>query len=170
MLGFAAWSGAGKTTLLKEVVSLLTERGLRVAMVKHAHHNFDIDTPGKDSYELRRAGASQVLVASARREALMIEKPEAGEPDLDQLLARLDQDRVDLVLVEGFKNVPFPKIEIFRDAVGKPAIYPGYEAVIAVATDGALPVPTDLPLLDINDPESVTTFICNFARTGDQVE
>jgi len=166
VVGFAAYSGAGKTTLLKKVVSLLTERGLRVAMIKHAHHNFDIDTPGKDSYELRRAGASQVLVASTRREALIIEKPEAGEPDLDQLLARLDQNVVDLIMVEGFKNVPFPKIEIFRHAVGKPAIYPDDDAVIAVATDGELPVPCDLPVLNLNDPGAITAFICKFAGTA----
>ena len=165
MVGFAAYSGAGKTTLLTKVVALLTGRGLRVAMIKHAHHRFDIDQPGKDSYELRRAGASQILVASARREALIIEKPEAGEPDLDQLITRLDQDAVDLILVEGFKNVPFAKIEVFREAVGKPAIYPGDETVIAVATDGELPVATDLPILDVNNPESVTAFLCDFTGT-----
>ncbi len=165
MVGFAAYSGAGKTTLLTRVVALLTGRGLRVGMIKHAHHSFDIDQPGKDSYELRRAGASQILVASARREALIIEKPEACEPDLGRLIARLDQDSLDLILVEGFKNVPFPKIEVFRATVGKPAIYPGDDTVIAIATDGELPIHSDLPVLDINNPESVAAFVHDYIRT-----
>lgn len=164
MVGFAAYSGAGKTTLLKKLLPLLTARGIRVGMIKHAHHSFDIDRPGKDSYELRQAGACQMLVASARREALMIEKAEAGEPDLERLIARLDQDALDLVLVEGFKNVPFPKIEVFRATVGKPAIYPGDDTVVAIATDGELPIHSDLPVLDINNPESVAAFVCDYIR------
>jgi molybdopterin-guanine dinucleotide biosynthesis protein MobB len=162
VLGFAAYSGAGKTTLLIKLLPLLTARGIRVGMIKHAHHSFDIDRPGKDSYELRQAGASQMLVASARREALMIEKAEASEPDLEQLIARLDQATLDLILVEGFKHVPFPKIEVFRAAVGKPAIYPGDASVIAIATDGALPAGSDLPVLDINNPETVAAFVCDY--------
>jgi molybdopterin-guanine dinucleotide biosynthesis protein MobB len=162
VLGFAAYSGAGKTTLLIKLLPLLTARGIRVGMIKHAHHSFDIDRPGKDSYELRQAGASQMLVASARREALMIEKAEASEPDLEQLIARLDQAALDLILVEGFKHVPFPKIEVFRAAVGKPAIYPGDASVIAIATDGALPAGSDLPVLDINNPETVAAFVCDY--------
>ena len=164
VVGFAAYSGAGKTTLLKKLLPLLTARGIRVGMIKHAHHSFDIDRPGKDSYELRQAGACQMLVASARREALMIEKAEAGEPDLERLIARLDQDALDLVLVEGFKNVPFPKIEVFRATVGKPAIYPGDDTVVAIATDGELPIHSDLPVLDINNPESVAAFVCDYIR------
>ena len=164
MVGFAAYSGAGKTTLLKKLLPLLTARGIRVSMIKHAHHSFDIDRPGKDSYELRQAGARQMLVASARREALMIEKAEAGEPDLERLIARLDQDALDLVLVEGFKNVPFPKIEVFRATVGKPAIYPGDDTVVAIATDKELPIHSDLPVLDINNPESVAAFVCDYIR------
>jgi len=164
VVGFAAYSGAGKTTLLKKLLPLLTARGIRVGMIKHAHHSFDIDRPGKDSYELRQAGACQMLVASARREALMIEKAEAGEPDLERLIARLDQDALDLVLVEGFKNVPFPKIEVFRATVGKPAIYPSDDTVVAIATDGELPIHSDLPVLDINNPESVAAFVCDYIR------
>ena len=164
VVGFAAYSGAGKTTLLTKLLPLLTARGIRVGMIKHAHHSFDIDRPGKDSYELRQAGACQMLVASARREALMIEKAEAGEPDLERLIARLDQDALDLVLVEGFKNVPFPKIEVFRATVGKPAIYPSDDTVVAIATDGELPIHSDLPVLDINNPESVAAFVCDYIR------
>lgn len=166
VIGFAAYSGAGKTTLLIRLLPLLTARGLRVGMIKHAHHSFDIDQPGKDSYELRQAGACQMLVASARREALMIEKAEAGEPDLEKLIARLDQDALDLILVEGFKNVPFPKIEVFRPSVGRPAIYPGDDSVIAIATDGELPTATGLPVLDINDPEAIAAFVCRHATAG----
>ena len=164
VVGFAAYSGAGKTTLLTKLLPLLTARGIRVGMIKHAHHSFDIDRPGKDSYELRQAGARQMLVASARREALIIDKAETSEPDLEQLIARLDQDILDLILVEGFKNVPFPKIEVFRATVGKPAIYPDDDSVIAIATDGVLPIHSDLPVLDINSPESVAVFVCDYIR------
>lgn len=159
VVGFAAYSGAGKTTLLKQLLPLLTGRGVRVGMIKHAHHSFDIDTPGKDSYELRKAGAAQMLVASARREALVIEKTEPTEPRLDTLIGQLHQDDIDLILVEGFKQESFPKIELFRSSVGKPALYPQDNSVIAVATDAALPVPTDLPVLDINDPDAIAAFI-----------
>ncbi len=159
VVGFAAYSGTGKTTLLKQVLPLLTERGLRIGIIKHAHHSFDIDIAGKDSYELRKAGATQTLVASAGREALMIEKPRPSEPDLDTLIGRLNQDEIDLILVEGFKQVAFPKIELFRPSVGKPALYPEDADVIAVATDTALSIPTDLPVLDINDPEAIAAFV-----------
>jgi molybdopterin-guanine dinucleotide biosynthesis protein B len=166
VLGFAAYSGAGKTTLLTKLLPLLTARGIRVGMIKHAHHNFDIDIPGKDSYELRQAGARQVLVASARREALMIEKAVAVEPDLEALISRLDQAGLDLILVEGFNNLPFPKIEVFRAEVGKPAIYPNDDNVIAIATDGELPYLTDRPVLDINNPESIAAFVYDYIRAG----
>ena len=159
VVGFVAYSGTGKTTLLKQLLPLLTERGLRIGMIKHAHHGFDIDTAGKDSYELRKAGAVQTLVASAEREALMIEKPRPSEPDLDTLIGRLKQDQIDLILVEGFKQAAFPKIELFRPLLGKPALYPQDADVIAVATDAALPVPTELPVLDINDPQAIAAFV-----------
>lgn len=166
VLGFAAYSGAGKTTLLTKLLPLLTARGIRVGMIKHAHHSFDIDRPGKDSYELRQAGARQMLVASARREALIIDKTETGEPDLEQLITRLDQEVLDLILVEGFKNVPFPKIEVFRVTVGKPAIYPDDDSVIAITTDGELPIHSNLPVLDINNPEAVAAFVCDYIRAN----
>jgi molybdopterin-guanine dinucleotide biosynthesis protein MobB len=159
VVGFAAYSGAGKTTLLKQLLPLLVERGVRIGMIKHAHHKFEIDIPGKDSYELRKAGASQVLVASARREALMTEKIAESEPDLDTLIGQLNQDAIDLILVEGFKQVAFPKIELFRPVMGKPALYPEDADIIAVATYAELPVATHLPVLDINNPAAIAAFI-----------
>ncbi len=163
VIGFAAYSGAGKTTLLKNILPLLSGRGLRIAMIKHAHHAFDIDHPGKDSYELRKAGASQMLVASGQREALITEKSEFREPDLNLLIGKLDQDCVDMILVEGFKNAPFPKIEIFRASVGKPVLYPDDNNIIAVVTNGELPVSTHLPILDIDNCEEITEFIYTFS-------
>jgi len=160
VIGFAAWSGTGKTTLLRKIIPLLRERGIRVGMIKHAHHGFDIDIPGKDSYELRKAGADQMLVASARREALVVERVSDTDPDLNRLLTRLDQDTLDLLLVEGFKHETFPKIELYRAARGKPPMYPGDHTIIAVAADSVLPESTELPVLDINDPGQVAGFIC----------
>ncbi len=159
VLGFAAYSGTGKTTLLKQLLPLLRERGLRVGMIKHAHHDFDIDTPGKDSYELRKAGASEMLIASGRRWALMVETDKAGDPQLQEMLNRLDQDNLDLVLVEGFKHEAFSKIELHRPSVGKPLIFPDDPNIIAVATDGELSEQTSLPLLDINNIQAVAEFV-----------
>ncbi len=166
LVGFAAYSGAGKTTLLIKLLPLLTARGIRVGMIKHAHHSFDIDKPGKDSYRLRRAGASQMLVASTRCEALITDKDEAREPDLDQLLSRLDHNALDLILVEGFKKVSFPKIEVFRGALAKPALFPEDSSVIAVATDAPLTIPTSLPVLNLNDPGAIADFVCGYIETG----
>ncbi|MGD2056900.1 MAG: molybdopterin-guanine dinucleotide biosynthesis protein B [Gammaproteobacteria bacterium] len=160
VIGFAAWSGTGKTTLLRYLIPLLRARGIRVGMIKHAHHAFDIDIPGKDSFELRKAGASQMLVASARRLALVVEQPVASEPQLDRLLLQLDQDTLDLILVEGFKKTSFPKLELYRAAPGKPPIYPQDPDIVAVVTDSALPVPTRLPVLDINNPGEIVEYIC----------
>jgi molybdopterin-guanine dinucleotide biosynthesis protein MobB len=160
VIGFAACSGTGKTTLLRDLIPLLCARGIRVGMIKHAHHAFDIDIPGKDSYELRKAGASQMLVASAHRHALVVEQPVANEPQLDRLLLQLDQDVLDLILVEGFKQTPFPRLELYRAALGKPPIYPQDPGIVAVVTDSALPVATRLPVLDINNPGEIAEFIC----------
>lgn len=159
ILGFAAPSGTGKTTLLVKLLPALGAHGLRVGVIKHAHHDFDIDQPGKDSYELRKAGTAQMLVASARRWALMVERKEQAEPGLDELLVHLDQDRLDLILVEGFKHAAFPKIELYRPVTGNPPRYPDDPSVIAIATDAALPVPTHLPVLDLNDPAWIADFI-----------
>jgi molybdopterin-guanine dinucleotide biosynthesis protein MobB len=159
LLGFAAYSGVGKTTLLRAVLPILLDAGIRTALVKHAHHDFDIDQPGKDSYELRKAGASSVLVSSARRRALMTDHAVPADPLLNDELACLPQDDIDLILVEGFRHEAFAKIELYRPQAGHPPIYPGDEHVIAVATDGELPETTDLPRLDINKPAQVAELI-----------
>ncbi len=158
LLGFCAWSGTGKTTLLKRLVPLLRQQGLALAVVKHAHHSFDIDQPGKDSYELRAAGAEQVLVASRNRVALVREVPEeAAEPGLQEVLHCLDPAGLDLVLVEGYKHAPLPKIELHRGDPGKPLLYPDDRHIIAVATDK--PLATALRQLDIDRPEQVAAFV-----------
>lgn len=159
VLGFAAFSGTGKTTLLTRVIPLLRQQGLRVGMVKHAHHDFDIDQPGKDSWELRKAGAEQMLIASGQRWALMVEEPRDGDPDLVQTLNRLETDRLDLVLVEGFKREAFPKVELHRPSTGRPLIYPDDASVIAFASDAPPPADLTLPYLDLNDPPAIAAFI-----------
>ncbi len=156
VIGLAGWSGSGKTTLLSRLVPELIGRGLRVSTVKHAHHAFDIDQPGKDSYVHRMAGATEVLVASAHRWALMHELRDAPEPDFETLLAKLAP--VDLVLVEGFKHHPHPKIEVFRRANGKQLLAPGDPHIVAVASDGPVPE-TALPVLDLDDVAAVAGFI-----------
>lgn len=161
MIGFAAFSGTGKTTLLEQLIPILKRRGLRLAVIKHAHHDFDIDTPGKDSFRLRQAGAQQTLVASHKRSALITEfEGGAAEPPLPLLLRQLNMDSLDLVLVEGFRHEPIPKIELHRPALGKPLLFPEDMNVLAVATDGPLAVATELPLLDLNDAVMVAEFIC----------
>jgi molybdopterin-guanine dinucleotide biosynthesis protein MobB len=158
VLGFAAWSGTGKTTLLVKLLPMLKWYGIRVAMVKHAHHDFDIDRPGKDSYELRRAGADQVLIASSRRRALITETPAGDDPDLWELVASFNLDSIDLVLVEGFRHVAFPKIELHRPSNKKDLLFPFDESIIAVASDQ--PVETGaLPLLDLNSTMAILEFI-----------
>lgn len=156
ILGIAGWSGSGKTTLLAEVIPLLTAQGLRVSTIKHAHHDFDIDRPGKDSYRHREAGATEVLVSSAKRFALMHEHRGDAEPTLQELLAKLTP--VDLVLVEGFKREAHPKIEVWRRSVGKPMLSTEDRNVIAVASDGPIPG-LSVPLLDASQPQQVAAFI-----------
>jgi len=158
VLGFAAYSGTGKTTLLVRLLPLLKAKGLRVAMIKHAHHDFDIDKPGKDSYELRKAGAEQMLIASDKRWALMVELDEPAEPELEDLIANLNVGECDLVLVEGFRHLQFDKIELHRPSLNKDLIYPDDRSVIALASDEAVDAKT-LPLLDINKPEQIADFI-----------
>lgn len=162
VLGIAAWSGTGKTTLLTRLLPLLRAQGLRVGMLKHAHHEFDIDHPGKDSYELRKAGAEQMLIASNKRWALMVEAPVQGDVALWDMLSRLDRSKLDLILVEGFKHERFPKIELHRAALGKPLLFPDDDAIIALASD--MPVDTALPLLDINNPETIAAFVVNYCN------
>ncbi len=147
-IGFAGWSGAGKTTLIVRLIPELSRRGLSVSTIKHAHHGFDVDRPGKDSYEHRAAGAHEVLVASANRLALMRELRGAPEPSLAELLRLLEP--VDLVLIEGFKRDPFPKIEVYRAATGKPPLHPEDQNIVALVSDCAAP-PAHLPHASIND-------------------
>lgn len=162
MLGFAAWSGTGKTTLLKELLPLLGARGLRVGVVKHAHHAFDLDYPGKDSYELRKSGAAQMLVASRTRWALLVEQQREREPRLDEVLLELDQAALDLIVVEGFKDEPFPKIELHRPSLRRPLLFRDDDAIIAVATDAPLDDTGNLPQLDLNRPGDIAAFIFDF--------
>ncbi|SCA75214.1 Molybdopterin-guanine dinucleotide biosynthesis protein MobB [Citrobacter europaeus] len=163
LLAIAAWSGTGKTTLLKKLIPELRARGIRPGLIKHTHHNMDVDTPGKDSFELRKAGAAQTLVASQQRWALMVETPEEPELDLAYLVSRMDASTLDMVLVEGFKHEPVAKIVLFRDGCGhSPEELAIDEYVIAVASD--VPLALDVPLLDINDIQQLTDFITQWVR------
>jgi molybdopterin-guanine dinucleotide biosynthesis protein B len=146
IIGIAGWSGAGKTTLLTKLIPLLVGRGLTVSTIKHAHHNFDVDQPGKDSHTHRLAGATEVLVASARRYALVHELRGAAEPALPDLLEKLAP--VDLVLVEGYKRERHPKLEVHRAEVGKPFLYPDDPAIVAVASDVVVQAPVPSVALD----------------------
>jgi molybdopterin-guanine dinucleotide biosynthesis adapter protein len=157
IIGLAGWSGAGKTTLITRLIPVLTVRGISVSTVKHAHHNFDIDTPGKDSYEHRRAGATEVLVTSANRWALMRELRGEPEPDLGELLTRLTT--VDVVLVEGFKRTTPIKIEVHRPSLGKPLLYPDDPAVVAVASDVPVRLPSSISGLMLQDVEAIADFV-----------
>ncbi|MFZ6762057.1 molybdopterin-guanine dinucleotide biosynthesis protein B [Pseudoroseomonas sp. WGS1072] len=159
LIGLAGWSGAGKTTLLTRLIPHLTGQGLRVSTLKHAHHEFDLDQPGKDSHSHRQAGAHQVLVASARRWALLTELRGAPEPPLAALLARLDP--VDLVLIEGFKRERHPKIEVFRAANGKPWLHPEDPAIRAVAADA--PPPGSLPHAALDDIAGAAALVLRYA-------
>ncbi len=160
ILGFAAYSGTGKTTLLEALLPKLTATGLRIGMLKHAHHDFDVDKPGKDSHRLRQAGASQMLIASRNRYALMTETPEA-EAEFEYLLTRFDSEKLDVILVEGCKNIAFPKIELHREAVGKPWLYPYDENIIAIASD-SLKLDSDLPQMNINDLDAIANFVLQY--------
>lgn len=165
LLGFAAWSGTGKTTLLEQLLPRLAARGLRVAVIKHAHHDFDIDIPGKDSYRMRKAGAQQVMVASRRRWALITEHQDSrAEPRLAELLPQLDHAHLDLILVEGFKHEPIAKIELHRPTLGKPLLYASDPKVVAIATDAPLNPAPALPILDLNTPDEVADFVFDYLR------
>jgi molybdopterin-guanine dinucleotide biosynthesis adapter protein len=156
IFGLAGWSGSGKTTLMTALIPELRARGVTVSTVKHAHHAFDIDQPGKDSWRHRQAGACEVMVASERRWALMHELRETPEPTLERLIAQMSP--VDLILVEGFKRYPHPKIEVRRAALGKPPLYPDDPFVVAVASDETLPS-LRVPCLPLSDPAAVAHFI-----------
>src|SRR5262249_5333680 len=156
IIGLAGWSGSGKTTLLVKVIPRLVARGLSVSTLKHAHHAFDIDQPGKDSHSHRLAGATEVLIGSANRWALGHELRRAAEPALGDLLARLSQ--VDLVLVEGYKRERHPKLEVYRAAVGKPLLHPDDPAIVAVASDEPLPA-ASVPVVDLDDVDAIADLL-----------
>ena len=161
IVGIVGWSGSGKTSLVVSLLPALRKLGLTVSTVKHAHHNFDIDQPGKDTYEHRRAGAAEVMVVSDHRWALMHELREDSEPGLDALVARMTP--VDLVLIEGFKSHPHPKIEVYRPSVGKPMLQGDDPQIVAVATDATLSGIT-VPVLGLNDPDAIADFIVGHCR------
>ena len=165
-IGLAGWSGSGKTTLITKVIPVLIARGLKVATVKHAHHEFDIDRPGKDSWLHREAGASEVAVVSSRRWALIHELRGEPEPPLAEILAKLGP--ADLVIVEGFKHGAHPKLEIYRAAIGKPLIYPEDNCIVAIAADTALPN-AQLPVLNLDDIEGIANVLQAEARPPEQI-
>ncbi|SMY32024.1 Molybdopterin molybdenumtransferase [Photobacterium malacitanum] len=165
LLGFAAFSGTGKTTLIEAMLPKLVERGLRVAVIKHAHHDFDIDQQGKDSYRLRKAGAHQMLISSRYRRALITETPLA-EASLPSLIRQLDQTQLDIILVEGFKKLDFPKIELRRQVINKPWLYKDDNTIIAIASDTK--ADTTLPQISIDDIEQLTDFVVQFSRQSHQ--
>ena len=156
-LGFAAFSGTGKTSLLKKLIPILKQKNIRIAVIKHAHHDFEIDLPGKDSYELRHAGADQVLISSARRFVKITEVTQ--EMPLQQCLAHVSATESDLVLVEGYKMAKISKIELHRPCLGFPLLYPLDKHIIAVASDQELNSQDDIPVLDLNNVEEISEFI-----------
>jgi molybdopterin-guanine dinucleotide biosynthesis protein B len=156
VVGFAGYSGVGKTTLLEKLIPEMCMRGLRVSVIKHAHHGFDIDTPGKDSWRHREAGASEVLVSGGQRWALLHESRGEPEPSLQEHLRRLSA--CDWVIIEGFKREPVPKIELWRRELNRPHLYKDDSNIVAVASDEALP-DCPLPVLPLNQPELIVDFI-----------
>ena len=160
VFGIAGYSGSGKTTLLEKLIPQLTARGLKVSVIKHAHHGFDIDRPGKDSYRHREAGASEVLLSCNDRWALMHERRDEGEISLDELISRLAP--CDLVLIEGFKQEPVPKLEVYRPENGKPPLFPERNDIVALATDDE--ITTTLPKLPLNDVSAIADFVMNYLQ------
>jgi molybdopterin-guanine dinucleotide biosynthesis protein B len=160
IFGFAGWSGSGKTTLIEKLIPRFAGAGLRVSLIKHAHHTFDVDQPGKDSYRHRHAGASEVLVTSSRRWVLMHELRGAHEPSFEEQIGRLSP--CDLVLVEGFKHAPIPKLEVWRAEPGEALLHPNDPHIVAVASDAK--VETRLPLLDLNDDAAVARFVLAYLK------
>jgi molybdopterin-guanine dinucleotide biosynthesis protein B len=159
IFGFAGWSGSGKTTLIEKLIPCFVERGLRVSLIKHAHHTFDVDQPGKDSYRHRHAGASEVLVTSSRRWVLMHELRGAQEQSFEEQVKRLSP--CDLVLVEGFKFAPIPKLEVWRAETGEALLHPNDPHIVALATDAS--VLTKLPVFDLNGHAAIASFIMGYA-------
>lgn len=163
VIGLAGWSGAGKTTLLTRLIPHFSAQGLRVSTIKHAHHDFDVDIPGKDSWVHRQSGASEVLVSSRRRWALIHELRDGSEPGLPELLAKMS--RVDLVIIEGFKFEPHCKIEVYREANGKPTLYPGDPQIVGIASDAQ--IDTALPVVHLDDIAAIARLMLKFAIAVD---
>src|SRR5512134_88413 len=155
VFGFAGWSGSGKTTLIEQLIPRFVMHGLTVSLIKHAHHNFDIDRPGKDSYRHREAGCKEVMIASGHRWVIMHELRGALEPSLEQQIARMAP--CDLLLIEGYKYYPMPKLEIFREANGKPPLHPDDPHIVAIATDRAFG--SRLPQFGLNDYDAIAEFV-----------
>lgn len=155
VFGFAGYSNSGKTTLIEQLIPRFVERGLRVSLIKHAHHGFDLDRPGKDSYRHREAGASEVFLVSSKRWVLMHELRDEAEPTLEYQMSLMAP--CDLVLVEGFKYTAIPKIEVHRPENGKALLYPENTNIVAIATD--VPLSAPLPVLDLNDTAAIAAFI-----------
>jgi molybdopterin-guanine dinucleotide biosynthesis protein B len=170
VIGLAGWSGSGKTTLVTAVIPVLVKRGLKIATVKHAHHDFDTDQPGKDSWLHRQAGACEVAIVSSRRWAIVHELGQGPgqepEPPLTEVLAKLSA--VDLVIVEGFKRHPHPKLEVHRAVVGKPLLHPDDDCIVAIATDAPLPQ-AQVPVLMLDDIESIATMLQAEALPREQI-
>jgi molybdopterin-guanine dinucleotide biosynthesis adapter protein len=164
IIGLAGWSGSGKTTLLARAIPRLVARGLRVSTVKHAHHGFDLDQPGKDSHSHRAAGATEVLVGSAKRWALVHELRGAREPRLPELLRKLTP--VDLVIVEGYKRQPHPKLEVYRAGLGKPLLHPDDPHIVAIAADAPAP-DARVPVVDIDDIDAIVEMLLTHAALLD---
>ena len=162
LIGSAAYSGTGKTTLIKLIVKLLEELDLKVSVIKHAHHDFDVDKIGKDSYEIRKSGAENMLISSANRWALMHENTNNSELSLNDLINVLDPLDSDIILVEGFKAEKFPKIELYREEIGKGLLHTSDESIIAIATDSKLEINKDIKILDINNPQEIVDFIIKY--------
>ncbi|WP_017220078.1 molybdopterin-guanine dinucleotide biosynthesis protein B [Moritella dasanensis] len=168
LLGFSAFSGTGKTTLITQLLPKLTEHGLRIGMVKHSHHDIEMDNPNKDSYKLRKAGACQMVLASPHRTIMFAEQAEAEEPKLITQLNWLNTDELDLVLVEGFRHEAFTKIELHRPSLGKPLLAVDDQHIIAIATDAAIEqkklLAKGLTYLDLNDINAITDFIIHYCQ------
>ena len=168
IVGFSAWSGTGKTTLLRQVIPELKAKGLRIAVIKHAHHHFDLDQPGKDSYELRKSGANHTIICTTTRMAAITEfaNPQE-EPSLEQIVAGLDTSQFDILLVEGYKHLSFfAKIELHRSVVGKPYLYPEDPTIVALACDDPPEETPGIPVLDINNPSTIADFIYTKIYSG----
>ena len=165
IFGLAGWSGSGKTTLMVRLLPEITSRGLSVSTMKHAHHSFEIDSPGKDSWEHRTAGAREVLLTSTRRWVLMHENDDAPEPPVEELVGRMTP--VDLLLIEGFKTHDHPKVEVHRPALGKPLLCHEDAHVVAVASDAGL-AGLHIPVLDLNDAAAIAGFILTRCGLGSE--